>query len=224
MSLATVSIRRPVLSIVLSIVIILFGAIGFSQLGIREYPAVDPPIVTVSTSYAGANADVIESQITEPLEASINGISGVRTITSTSRDSRSQITVEFNIDQDLEAAANDVRDRVSRAVRNLPPDADPPTVAKADADQNPILFITVESATRTPLEINDIVSNVFKERLQTVAGVSEINIWGEKKYAMRISLDPARLAAYGLTPQDIRAAITAENVELPSGKVEGSTM
>lgn len=121
MSLATVSIRRPVLSIVLSIVIILFGAIGFSQLGIREYPAVDPPIVTVSTSYAGANADVIESQITEPLEASINGISGVRTITSTSRDSRSQITVEFNIDQDLEAAANDVRDRVSRAVRNLPP-------------------------------------------------------------------------------------------------------
>ena len=224
MSLATVSIRRPVLSIVLSIVIILFGAIGFSQLGIREYPAVDPPIVTVSTSYAGANADVIESQITEPLEASINGISGVRTITSTSRDSRSQITVEFNIDQDLEAAANDVRDRVSRAVRNLPPDADPPTVAKADADQNPILFITVESAARTPLEISGIVSNVFKERLQTVAGVSEINIWGEKKYAMRLSLDPARLAAYGLTPQDIRAAITAENVELPSGKVEGSTM
>jgi len=213
------------MTIVLSIVIIVFGLIGFTRLGVREYPAVDPPVVTVSTSYAGASADVIESQITEPLEASINGIGGVRALTSTSREGRSQITVEFDIGVDLEAAANDVRDRVSRSLRNLPPDADPPSVAKADADANPILFLTIGSSSGKALDalkLNDVATNFIKERLQTIAGVSEISIFGEKKYAMRISLDPGRMAAYRLTPQDVRTAIDAGNVELPSGRIEGS--
>ncbi len=222
MSLSSLSIQRPVLAIVMSIVIIIFGAIGFFSLGIREYPAVDPPIVTVATTYAGANADVIESQITEPLEESINGIAGVRTMTSTSREQRSNITVEFELDVNLETAANDVRDRVSRALRNLPADAEPPVVSKADADANPILFFTVESAKRDPLEVNEIASTMLKERIQNIPGVSAVNIWGEKKYSMRLWLDPAKLAAYSLTPSDIRSALQKENVELPSGKVEGN--
>jgi multidrug efflux pump len=222
MSLSTISIQRPVLTIVLSIIIILFGAFGFSQLGVREYPAVDPPIITVTTSYAGANADVVESQITEPLEESINGIAGLRTLTSVSREGRSQITVEFELAVDLEAAANDVRDRVSRAMRNLPPDTDPPVVAKTDADANPILMLTVSSPTRDLLEVNRITNDLFKERLQNIPGVSQITIFGEKKYSMRLWLDPARLASYGMTPLDIRDAIARENVELPAGKIEGN--
>ncbi len=223
MSLSALSIRRPVLALVMSIVVVLFGAIGFFSLGVREYPAVDPPIINVTTTYAGANSDVIESQITEPLEASINGIAGIRTLTSTSREGRSQITVEFDLGVDLETAANDVRDRVSRAIRTLPQDADPPTVAKVDADASPILFLTIQSDQRDPLEVNDIATNVFKERLQTIPGISDINIWGEKKYSMRLVLDPARLSAYKLTPQDIRAALVSENVELPAGKIEGNS-
>src|SRR4051812_6294485 len=174
MSLSSLSIKRPVLAIVMSIVIVLFGALGFFTLGVREYPAVDPPIVTVTTTYAGANAGVIESQITEPLEESINGIAGVRTLTSVSREARSQITVEFTLAVDLETAANDVRDRVSRAIKNLPPDADPPVIAKADADANAIIFLTVQSDSRSLLDINDIATNTFKERLQNVPGVSEV--------------------------------------------------
>jgi len=222
MSLSTLSIKRPVLAIVMSIVIILFGGIGFMSLGVREYPAVDPPIITVSTTYAGANADVIESQITEPLEESINGIAGIRSLTSVSREQRSNITVEFDLSVDLEIAANDVRDRVSRALRTLPADADPPVIAKSDADANPIVFLTVSSPTRDQLEVNEIANDKIKERLQNITGVSQVNLWGEKKYAMRLWLDPAKLAAYGLTPSDIRQSIQNENVELPSGKVEGS--
>ncbi|MEP7218493.1 MAG: efflux RND transporter permease subunit, partial [Bacteroidota bacterium] len=222
MSLSTLSIQRPVLAVVMSIVILLFGAIGFVSLGVREYPAVDPPIITVTTNYAGANADVIESQITEPLEESINGIAGIRTLTSVSREQRSTVTVEFTLDVDLETAANDVRDRVSRAIKNIPADADPPVVAKADADANPIVFLTVESATRNQLEVNDIATNFFKERLQNIPGVSEVTLYGEKKYSMRLWLDPAKLAAYQLTPADIRNTLKNENVELPSGKIEGN--
>jgi multidrug efflux pump len=222
MSLSTLSIRRPVLAIVLSIVIVLFGAYGFFTLGVREYPAVDPPIVTVTSTYAGANADVIESQITEPLEESINGIAGLRSLTSISREGRSQITVEFDLETDVEAAANDVRDRVSRAVRNLPQDADPPVVTKSDADANPVIMLTVASPTRDLLEVNTIANDMLKERLQNVPGVSQINIFGEKRYSMRIWLDPARLSAYGLTAIDVRGALQRENVELPSGKIEGS--
>ncbi len=223
MSLSSVSIRRPVLAIVMSIVIIVFGIIGYTFLGVREYPAVDPPIITVSTNYTGANADVIESQITEPLEESINGIAGIRTLTSVSRDGRSTITVEFNLEVNLEAAANDVRDRVSRAMRNLPPDAEPPIVSKADAEATPIVFLNVQSDTRNLLQLTDIANNIFKERFQTIPGVGSVQIWGEKKYSMRLWLDPSKLAAYNLTPLDVKAALTRENVELPSGRIEGNS-
>lgn len=221
MSLSSLSIHRPVLSIVMSIVIVLLGVIGFTYLGVREYPSIDPPIITVSVSYTGANAEVIESQITEPLEESINGIEGIRSLTSTSRDGSCQITVEFNIERDLEAAANDVRDRVSRAISKLPADADPPTITKADADSSPIIMITLNSDSKNLLELSDIASNVFKERLQTIPGVSQVAIWGEKKYSMRFWLDPYKLAAFKITPQDVRSALSQENIELPSGKIEG---
>lgn len=221
MSLATVSINRPVLAIVMSILIVLFGVIGFFFLGVREYPSVDPPVVTVTTNYTGANADVIESQITEPLEESINGIAGIRSLTSVSSDGRSTITVEFELGVDMDNAANDVRDRVSRSVRNLPPDIDPPIVAKSDADASPIISMTIRSDRRSLLELSAIANDVFKERLQTIPGVSEIRIWGEKKYAMKLLIDPARLAANGLTPLDVRNALNRENVELPSGRIEG---
>ncbi len=221
MSLSSVSIRRPVLASVMAIAIVLFGIIGYTYLGIREYPSVDPPIITVSTTYTGANADVIESQITEPLEESINGIAGIRTLTSVSRDGRSTIRVEFTIDVDLEDAANDVRDRVSRARRNLPPDAEPPIVTKADADAIPIVFLNIKSDTRDLLELSDIAQRTFKERVQTIAGVSEVWIWGEKRYSMRLWMDPVKLSAYQITPVDVRNALSRENIELPTGRIEG---
>jgi multidrug efflux pump len=205
----------------MSIVIVVFGILSYSYLGVREYPSVDPPIITVSTVYVGANADVIESQITEPLEEEINGIAGIRSLTSVSRDGRSTITVEFNIDVDLEAAANDVRDRVSRAISQLPSDVENPIVSKADADAYPIVFLSVQSNTRNLLELTELANNLFKERLQTIPGVSEVRIWGEKKYSMRLWLDPVKLAAYQLSPIDIRDALNRENVELPSGSIEG---
>jgi hydrophobe/amphiphile efflux-1 (HAE1) family protein len=221
MNLPSICINRPVFSIVLSLLIVLFGVIGYTYLGVREYPNVDPPIVTVSTGYTGANADVIESQITEPLEESINGIAGIRTLTSSSSDGRSRITVEFELGVDMEAAANDVRDRVSRAARDLPPDVDPPTVSKADADASPILFMTVSSDKRSLLELTALATDVLKERLQTIPGVSDVGIWGEKRYAIKLLIDPARLASQGLTPLDVRDALNRENVELPSGRIEG---
>ncbi|MDO8549632.1 MAG: efflux RND transporter permease subunit [Ignavibacteria bacterium] len=223
MSLSSLSIQRPVLTIVMSIAIILFGIIGYTFLGIREFPSVDPPIITVTTVYVGANADVIESQITEPLEESINGIAGIRSLTSSSSTGRSQITVEFYVDSDLETAANDVRDRVSRAIRNLPPDVENPIVAKADADATPIVLLSVQSDTRNLLEITELANNVFKERFQTIPGVSEVRIWGEKKYSMRLWMDPSKLAAYRITPLDVQAAINRENIELPSGFIEGNS-
>ncbi|MBO6620456.1 MAG: efflux RND transporter permease subunit [Balneola sp.] len=222
MSLSSLSIRRPVLATVFSIVIVLFGIIGFNYLPIREYPAVDPPIVTVSTSYIGANAEVIESQITEPLEDQINGIAGIKNLTSVSREGRSTVTVEFDLDVDLETATNDVRSRVSRAVGNIPPDADPPIVSKADADARPILFFNIKSDSRNLLQLSEVADNYFKERVQTIPGVSNVQIWGDKTYSMRLWLDPMKLAAYNLTPIDVRNALTSENVELPSGRIEGN--
>jgi multidrug efflux pump len=222
MSLSSISIRRPVLATVMSITIVLFGIIGYTYLGVREYPSIDPPIITVSTSYVGANADVIESQITEPLEEQINGIAGIRSLTSVSRDGRSSISVEFDVTMDIEAAANDVRDRVSRAQRSLPSDVDPPTVSKADADAFPILFLSVKSDKRNLLELSDIAQNAFKERIQTIPGVSQVGIWGERRFSMRLWMDPAKLGAYKVTPLDIRNALSRENIELPSGRIEGS--
>lgn len=220
-NLSSLSIDRPVMATVFSVVIVLFGIIGFTTLGVREYPSVDPPVITVATNYVGANADVIESQITETLEEAINGIAGIRSLSSVSSDGRSNITVEFDLSVDLEAAANDVRDKVSGVIRNLPVDADPPVVSKADADASPILSFTVQSDSRSLLDLSAIANNVFKERLQTVPGVSSIGIWGEKRYAMRLLMDPDKLAAYQLTPLDVRNALTRQNVELPSGRIEG---
>lgn len=223
MSLPSLSLRRPVLAIVLNIIIVLFGIIGFNFLGIRDYPSIDPPIINVRTSYAGANPDIVESQITEPLEKSINGIAGIKTISSTSAQGNSNITVEFDLGIDLEAAANDVRDKVSQAIRNLPQDIDaPPVVSKADANSSPILSMTVQSDTKNQLELTEYAENVLVERLQTIPGVSSIRIWGEKRYAMRLWLDPLRMAGYGITFQDVETALSKQNVELPSGKIAGS--
>jgi hydrophobe/amphiphile efflux-1 (HAE1) family protein len=224
MSLASTSIDRPVLAIVMSLAIVLFGIISFNFLGVREYPAIDPPVVSVRTSYSGANADVIESQITEPLEKAINGISGVRNISSSSSQSVSNITVEFNLDADLEAAANDVRDKVSGATRQLPQDIDaPPVVTKSDANSDAIISMTVQSSTRNHLELSDFAENVIAQNMQTIPGVSSTQIWGQKRYAMRIWMNPPKLAAYGLTPLDVRSALGKENVELPSGKIAGNS-
>ena len=223
-SLSSISIKRPVLAIVMSLVILLFGGIGISLLGVREYPSVDPPVINVSTSYVGANADVILAQITEPLEEQINGIQGIKSLTSTSADGRSNITVEFEVGADLEAAANDVRDKVSGAQRSLPPDADPPVVSKADADSQPIIGVNVKSDERDLLELTEIADNVFKERLQTIPGVSRVQIWGEKEYAIRLRMDPLKMASYGVTPMDVLNKIQTENVELPSGRIEGQNI
>ena len=223
-SLSSISIKRPVLAIVMSLVILIFGGIGISLLGVREYPSVDPPVINVSTSYVGANADVILAQITEPLEEQINGIQGIKSLTSTSADGRSNITVEFEVGADLEAAANDVRDKVSGAQRSLPPDADPPVVSKADADSQPIIGVNVNSTNRSLLELSEIADNVFKERLQTIPGVSRVQIWGEKEYAIRLRMDPLKMASYGITPMDVLSKIQTENVELPSGRIEGQNI
>jgi multidrug efflux pump len=223
-NLSAISIRRPVFATVCSMVIVLFGVVSFTYLGVREYPAVDPPIVTVRANYAGASPSVIAAQITEPLEQLINGVDGIRVLSSTSSEERSQIRVEFNIGADLEAAANDVRDKVSQAVRQLPPDADPPVIEKADADSEPVLYITVQSPTRSILEVNDFADRVIRERVQTIPGVSVVRIFGEQRYAMRLYLDPVRLAAHGLTPLDVQQALLAQNVDLPSGRLEGSTV
>ncbi len=223
MDLASLSVRRPVLAIVMSIIIVLFGAIGFNYLGIREYPSVDPPVITVRTSYTGANADVIQSQITEPLEKAINGVDGIRSISASSNQGSSVITIEFNLSSNLEAAANDVRDKVSQAVKQLPQDIDaPPVVSKADANSDAIISMTILSDTRSLLDVSDYAENVIAQNLQTISGVSSIQIWGQRKYSMRIRLKPDQLAAYKLTPLDVKQALDRENVNLPSGKIEGN--
>ncbi|MBE6303137.1 MAG: efflux RND transporter permease subunit [Bacteroidales bacterium] len=222
MNISELSIRRPVLATVLTLIIVLFGLIGYISLGVREYPSVDNPIISVSCSYPGANADVIENQITEPLEQNINGIPGIRSLTSVSQQGQSRITVEFELSVDLETAANDVRDKVSRAQRWLPRDCDPPTVSKADADATPILMVAIQSEKRSLLEISEIADLTVKEQLQTIPEVSSVSIWGEKRYCMRLWLDPIKMSGYGITPMDVKNALDKENVELPSGSIEGN--
>lgn len=221
MTLSEISIKRPVLATVFAIIVVLLGTVGYLSLGVREYPSVDPPVVTVQTNYTGANAEIIESQITEPIEEQINSVEGVQKMSSVSTDGRSTITVEFIPNMDLNNAANDVRDKVSQAIKNLPPDADPPVVNKADANAETILSITVQSDKRGLLELTQIGNNVFKERLQTIPGVSSIRIWGEKKYAMRLELDPSKMREFNIAPLDIRKALDEQNIELPSGRIEG---
>ncbi len=224
MNLSEISIKRPVLSTVFMLVIVLLGIIGYTYLGVREYPNIDNPIISVSVSYPGANAEVITNQICEPLEQSINGIPGIRSMTSSSSQGNCRITIEFELSVDMETAANDVRDRVSRAQRQLPRDCDPPTVSKADADSSPIMQITIQSETKSLLELTEIAELTVKEQLQTIQNVSAVEIWGENRYAMRLWLDPLSMAAYKLTPMDIMNAVNRENVELPSGSIEGDYM
>jgi HAE1 family hydrophobic/amphiphilic exporter-1/multidrug efflux pump len=222
MSLSTLSIKRPVLTIVMNLSIVLFGIIGYSFLGVREFPSIDPAQISIRTNYAGANADIIESQITEPIEKAINSIEGIRNITSSSTQGSSSITVEFNLGKDLEAAANDVRDKVSQAVRNLPEDIDsPPVVSKADADSRAIISMTVQSDSRNSLELSEFAENVIAQRLETIPGVSGVQIWGQKRFAMRLWIDPVKLAAYGCSVAEVREALNQQNVELPSGKITG---
>ena len=223
MNISELSIKRPVLATVMTVIILLFGMIGYTYLGVREYPSVDNPIISVQCSYAGANADVIENQITEPLEQNINGIPGIRSLSSVSQQGSCRITVEFELSVDLETAANDVRDKVSRAQRFLPRDCDPPTVSKADADSRPIIMVALQSDKRSLLELSEIADLTVKEQLQTIPDVSGVSIWGEKKYSMRLWLDPIKMSGYGITPIDIKNAVDAENVELPSGSIEGNT-
>jgi multidrug efflux pump len=216
-------IRRPVLAIVLSLLVTLFGALSLTQLGVREYPAVDPPTISISTSYPGAAAEVVEAQITEPLEEAINSVAGIRTLTSTSREGTSQITAEFTLDTPLDTAASDVRDQLSRAQRNLPPDANPPVLNKSNADSTPMFGLALSSETRTPLELSA-YADALKERLQTVPGIAAVDQPAEKRYAMRLWLDPDKMAAYNLTPLDVRQALAKENLELPSGRIEGEAI
>ena len=223
MNISELSIRRPVLATVMTLMILIFGFIGYFYLGVREYPSVDNPIISVSCSYPGANADVIESQITEPLEQNINGIPGIRSLKSVSQQGSSRITVEFELSVDLETAANDVRDKVSRAQRYLPRDCDPPTVSKSDADAQPILMLAIQSDKRSLLELSEIADLTIKEQLQTIPDVSGVDIWGEKRYCMRLWLDPVKMSGYSITPMDVKSALDRENVELPSGSIEGNT-
>ena len=223
MSLSTLSIKRPVFTIVVNLTIVLFGLIGYSFLGVREFPSIDPAQVSIRTNYTGANSDIIESQITEPLEKAINSIDGIRNVTSSSIQGSSNITVEFNLDKDLEEAANDVRDKVSQATRSLPQDIDaPPVVSKADANSDAIISMTIQSDSRNALELSDFAENVIGQRLETIPGVSGIQIWGQKRYAMRLWIDPVKLASYGCTVSEVRSALNKQNVELPSGKITGA--
>lgn len=214
-------VRRPVLAIVLSLVIVLLGVVAFFQLAVRETPDVQSPVVTVSTFWPGADPALVETQVTEVLEKQLNGIEGVREIKSTSQDQSSTITVEFELGRELEEAANDVRSRVSRARRSLPDDADEPVVEKADSNAQPVMFLRVTSDTWSLLELNEIADTLVRERLQSATGVSGVDIFGEQRFAMRVELDPAKMAARSLTPADVEAAFRAQNVDLPAGRVEG---
>ena len=223
MNISELSLKRPVLATVMNLLIILFGAVGFTFLAVRDYPSIDPPVINISTSYTGANADIIESQITEPLEKQVNGIPGIRSISSSSSMGSSNITVEFNLGIDLEAAASDVRDKVGQAQRGLPQDIDaPPIVSKSDASSDFILVLAVQSRSKSLLELSDYAETVLVQQLQTIKDVSSVNLFGEKKYAMRLWLNPDKMSAHGVAFTDIRASINSENIELPPGKIYGN--
>jgi hydrophobe/amphiphile efflux-1 (HAE1) family protein len=223
MTLSDFAVKRPVASIVMSLIIVLFGVVGYNFLGVRLYPAIDPPTINVQTSYAGANAEIMESQITEPLEKAINGIEGVKSISSASTVGNSNITVEFNVGADLERAANDVRDKTAQAARSLPQDIDaPPIVSKSDANSDPIITLAVQSTTLTSTDLSDYAENVLQEKLQTIPGVSAVGLYGQKRPAMRLWLDPDKMAAFSITAKDVLSALTSENIDLPGGKIRGN--
>jgi len=223
MNISELSLKRPVLATVMNLTLILFGVVGYSFLAVRDYPAIDPPVISVSTSYTGANADIIESQITEPLEKQVNGIPGIKSITSSSQLGSSQITIEFNLGVDLEAAASDVRDKVGQAIRSLPQDIDaPPVVFKSDANSDFILVLAVQSNTKSLMELSDYAETVLQQQFQTINNVSAVNIFGQKRYSMRLWLQPDRMSAFNVAFTDIRTALNSENVELPPGKIYGN--
>jgi len=223
MTLAEVSIRRPVFTIVISLLITLFGAMSVTNLGVREYPAVDPPTISITTAYAGAAAEVVQAQITEPIEEAVNGVAGIKTLTSVSREGASQINAEFDLGADLETAASDVRDQLARAVRFLPPDINPPILNKANADSQPIFGLALHSPIRSQLELSAYADGL-REKLQTVPGIAAVDQPAEKRYAMRLWMDPEKLTAYNLSPLDVRLALNRENIELPSGRIEGEAI
>ena len=223
MNISELSLKRPVLATVMNLTLILFGVVGYSFLAVRDYPAIDPPVISVSTSYTGANADIIESQITEPLEKQVNGIPGIKSINSSSQLGSSQITIEFNLGVDLEAAASDVRDKVGQAIRSLPQDIDaPPVVFKSDANSDFILVLAVQSNTKSLMELSDYAETVLQQQFQTINNVSAVNIFGQKRYSMRLWLQPDRMSAFNVAFTDIRTALNTENVELPPGKIYGN--
>lgn len=223
MNISELSLKRPVLATVMNLAIILFGVVGYTFLAVRDYPAIDPPVINVSTSYTGANSDIISNQITEPLEKQINGIPGIRTITSSSSLGSSNISVEFNLGVDLEAAASDVRDKVSQAQRSLPQDIDaPPVVSKSDAGGDFILILAVQSRTKSLMELSDYAENVLQQQIQTINNVSAVNIFGQKRYSMRLWLNPDKMNAYGVAFTDIKTALNTENIDLPPGKIYGN--
>jgi multidrug efflux pump len=219
--LSEICIKRPVFATVLSLMVLLVGLMSLSRLTIREYPNIDEPVVTVDTTYRGASAEIVESQVTKPLEDSLAGIEGVDVLSSISRQERSQITVRFRIERSADSAAADVRDRVSRARRMLPDDVDEPVIAKVEADASPIIWVAFSSDRHSPLEMSDFASRIVKPRLQTLPGAADARVYGERRYSMRVWIDRDRLAAFGLVAQDVEDAIRRQNVELPAGRIEG---
>ena len=222
MGIPELCIRRPVLATVLSLLVILTGLVSYSRLTVREYPNIDEPVVTVSTAYRGASAEIVESQITQPLEESIAGIEGIKVVSSISREGSSQITVEFQLTVDPDAAASDVRDRVGRVRGRLPDEIEEPVIAKVEADANPIIFMPINSDRHNEIEVTDIADRIVKTRLQTLPGVAEVRLLGEREYAMRVWVDRARLAAYGLTVQDVEDGLRAQNLNVPAGRIEST--
>jgi hypothetical protein len=223
MKLSELSIRRPVFTIVLSLLLLLLGALSLMRLPVREYPAVDPPTVSITTAYPGAAAEIVQAQVTEPIEEAVNSVAGIVSLTSISREGASVVTAEFSLDTNLDTAASDVRDQLSRAARFLPVDVNPPILNKANADSSPIFGVALSSQSRSQLELGAIADSL-RERLQTVPGIAGVEMPAEKRYAMRMWMDPERLAAYGISPLDVRAALARESVELPSGRIEGASI
>src|SRR5574343_694378 len=222
MLLSDICIRRPVFATVLSLVLMLLGLVSYQRLTVREYPKIDEPVVTVSTTYRGASAEIIESQVTKPLEDSLAGIEGVEVITSISRQEDSQISVRFKLERAPDSAAADVRDRVSRVRNKLPDAVDEPVIAKVEADANPVIWIAFSSDRHAAMEVTDVAWRIVKPRLQTLPGAADVRVFGERKFAMRIWLDKQRLAAYQLTPADVEDALKTQNVEVPAGRIESS--
>ena len=222
MKLPDLCIRRPVFAIVINLLVVLVGFIAYGRLSVREYPKIDEPVVTVETTYRGASADIIETRVTQPLEDSLSGIEGINFMTSISRPEKSQITLTFRLNRDIEFAANDVRDRVARVRAALPDDIDEPVVSKVEADAQPIIYLAFSSERHSALEVTDFADRVVRDRLQNVAGVSSVRIFGERRYSMRIWLDPARMAAYQIAPADVERALTKQNIEIPAGRIESS--